>query len=278
MQTDANRPPFWVPNETIPIRDLSNREFLDRFARPGRIGLATGPCLADPAGARVQRPQNEGGLFGLWTHAFVFEGTRVDGNHWVVASDLALADKQVQLGAQENRLDRYYDEKAYPAFAILDFGLSQEQTLAVVKAALDLLARRTRYTLRELLGKALAVKNPALRRQEAGLARDESFYCSAFVAHLFQKVGLGIMPGITAKNTTPDDLARSPLPHTTYLLSRGKADATEGQLARVRKSLATKVVPKAVSKVGTMGTTGGTTGGTKVREIRRATTLKRGRG
>src|SRR5689334_11417638 len=202
MQTDSNRPPFWIPNETIPIRDLSNREFLDRFARAGRVGLSTGSSFADQTIARSQRHLNAAGRWGTWTHAFIFEGTRVDGNHWVIESDLVIRDKNIQLGVQENRLDRYYDEKAYPGLAILDFGLSQEQTVNLVKESLDLLARRTRYSLRELLGVLMAMKNPGLRRQENLLARDESFFCSAFVAHLFQKVGFQIDRKSTRLNSS----------------------------------------------------------------------------
>src|SRR5689334_23472757 len=92
----------------------------------------------------------------------------------------------------------------------------------------------------------MAMKNPGLRRQENLLARDESFFCSAFVAHLFQKVGFQIVPGITVKNTAPDDLARSPLPHTTYLLDRDKSrdktrEKAAPRVAAVRKAIATKV-------------------------------------
>ncbi len=259
MQTDSNRPPFWIPNETIPIRDLSNREFLERFARAGRVGLTTGSSFADQAVARAQRHLNDGGRWGTWTHAFIFEGTRVDGNHWVVESDLSFHEKHIRLGVQENRLDRYFDEKAYPGLAVLDFGLSQEQTLTLVKESLDLVARRTRYSLRELLGALVAMKNPSLRREENVLARDESFFCSAYVAHLFQKVGFNIVPGITVKNTAPDDLARSPLPHTTYLLTRdpkpgavakaaARVAAVTHRVAAARKSISTKVGAK-MSKI-----------------------------
>jgi len=255
MQTDASRPPFWIPNETITLQDLSNKEFLDRFARAGRIGLSTGSTFADRAIARAQRHLNADQKWGTWTHAFIFEGTRVDGNHWVVESDLVCHEKHIQLGVQENRLDRYYDEKLYPSLAVLDFGLSQEQTLNLVRDSLDLVARRTRYSLRELVGIFLAMKHPVLRSKENMLACDESFFCSAFVAHLFHKVGLNIVPGLTAKNTAPDDLARSPLPHTTYLLKREFASP---RVAKVAKAIAEKV-------------------GTKMRQLRRATSLKRSR-
>jgi hypothetical protein len=252
MQTDASRPPFWIPNETITIQDLSNKEFLDRFARAGRVGLSTGSTLPDRVIARAQRHLNVRGQWGTWTHAFIFEGTRVDGNHWVVESDLVCHEKHLQLGVQENRLDRYYNEKFYPSLAVLDFGLSQEQTLNLVRESLDLVARRTRYSLRELVGIFLAMKNPVLRKKENLLAQDESFFCSAFVAHLFHKVGLRVVPGLTAKNTAPDDLARSPLPHTTYLLQRTTAPT---RVTAVGKAIAAKVTAK-------------------VRQIRRATTLK----
>jgi hypothetical protein len=45
-------------------------------------------------------------------------------------------------------------------------------------------------------------------------------YCSAFVQLIFRKIDLDLAPGIDFKNTTPEHIARTLLPHTTYLLQR----------------------------------------------------------
>ena len=45
-------------------------------------------------------------------------------------------------------------------------------------------------------------------------------YCSAFVQHLFRKTGIELAPGVHGKNTTPEDISRTPVPHVTYVLER----------------------------------------------------------
>ena len=45
-------------------------------------------------------------------------------------------------------------------------------------------------------------------------------YCSALVQYLFRKAGLDLAPGVDLKNTTPEDIARTAVPHVTYLLQR----------------------------------------------------------
>jgi len=50
-------------------------------------------------------------------------------------------------------------------------------------------------------------------------------YCSAFVQHLFRKAGLELAPGVVSKNTTPEDIAQTSVPHVTYLLSREQAES-----------------------------------------------------
>src|SRR5438067_953604 len=42
-------------NQIITVTGLSNREFLERYARPGRVGLSGGVTLVDRAIARAQR-------------------------------------------------------------------------------------------------------------------------------------------------------------------------------------------------------------------------------
>src|SRR2546421_6769831 len=47
-----------------------------------------------------------------------------------------------------------------------------------------------------------------LFRSENVMSRQCSMYCSAFVQHLFRKIGVDLAPGVDAKNTTPEDISR----------------------------------------------------------------------
>ncbi len=47
------------------------------------------------------------------SHAFLFEGLRPDGCHWVIESGLQIHRKHIQLSVQENRIEKYFDEKLY---------------------------------------------------------------------------------------------------------------------------------------------------------------------
>ncbi len=225
-----------MSNETIVITNLSNREFLERRARAGCIGLSGGDTLVDKTICRAERHLDEADRWGAWSHAFLFEGRRADGHHWVIESDLQFHRKHVQLGVQENRVSKYDDEKLYTALAVLDFGLTSEQVNRLLCEGLELVADHTRYSLRELVGTLLALRHPTLRGRENLLARKRSLFCSAFVQHLFRKVGLDLAPGVDAKHTTPEDIARTAVPHVTYLLQRGmtqkKAETLEVRLRR----------------------------------------------
>jgi len=230
MTLDSSWTGSAIVHDTISFEDLSNREFLQRHARPGRIGLTTGTTLADRAVARAQRHLDKDGKWGCWSHAFIFEGVRVDGQHWIIESDLQFQKKHLRLGVQENRLSKFFDEKLYTTLAILDFGLTEEQTNRLIREGLDLVAGRAQYSLRELLGTLLALRNPRLRGRENLLARNECFFCSAFVVHLFRKVRVDLASGLDSKHVTPADLARSSVPHTTFLLKR---EVPASRLARV---------------------------------------------
>jgi hypothetical protein len=140
---------------------MSNRDFLGAYARPGCVGLVRGTSLADRAIARAQRHVPGSQPAQAWTHAFVFSERRSDGELWVLESDLQIHRKQIQLGVQENRVWKYYDETAYASLAVLDFGLSKEQAILLLKEALNLLSDRTRYSLRELFGTLIALKRLA---------------------------------------------------------------------------------------------------------------------
>jgi CII protein len=229
------------PHQFVRVSGLSNSEFLLRYARPGCIGLSGGITLIDRAICRAERHLDPRHNWGAWSHAFVFEGNRADGHHWVIESDLQIHRKHIQLGVQENRISKYFDERLYTMLAVLDFGLSQEQIALLLREALDLVANRARYSLRELLGTFLALRRPELRARNNVLSRERSLYCSALVQHLFRKIGLDLAPGVDLKNTTPEDIARTQAPHITYCLERQRATSKLRQFrARLSKATARK--------------------------------------
>lgn len=206
--------------ETIFITGLSNREFLERHAAPGRIGLSGGTTLIDKAICRAERHLHPQRRWGMWSHAFIFQGRRADGHQWVIESDIQLLRKHIQLGVQENRIAKYFNEELYASVAVLDLGLSAAQSETLIREALELVANREQYSLRELLGTLLALKHSGLRGRANLLARERSVYCSAFVRYIFHKTGLDLAPGIDVKNTAPEDIANMPLAHTAYVLQR----------------------------------------------------------
>ena len=220
------------------ITGLSNQEFLERYARPGRIGLSGGITLVDKAICRAERHLDADEKWGCWSHAFIFQGQRQDAHHWVFESDLQIHRKHIQLGVQENRITKYFDHGLYTSLAVLDFGLAEAQVLSLLREGLELVANRARYSLRELVGTLIALRRPELRARENLLARERSMFCSAFVHHLFRKTGLDLVPGLELKNTTPEDIARTALPHVKYLLQR---EAPPSKLSEVKTRLRRRV-------------------------------------
>lgn len=209
-----------LSTEPVIVTGLSNQEFLERYARPGCVGLSGGMTWVDKAICRAERHLDAKDRWGVWSHAFIFQGRRPDGHHWVIESDLQFHRKHIRLGVQENRVTKYHDEEMFGNLAVLDFRLNETQSNAVLAEGLELVATRTPYSVRELFGTLIALRKPELRPGENLLAQDRSLYCSAFVQHLFRKAGLELIPGIAPKHSTPEEIARTPVPHTTYLLQR----------------------------------------------------------
>ena len=224
-------------NPTITVTGLSNAEFLEQFALPGRVGLAGGPTLIDRAIGRAQRHIDDDKIWSRWGHAFLFQGRRHDKCHWVIESDLEIHRKHIRLGVQENRLEKFHNEAMFGSLAVLDFGLSEEQTSLLLGRALELVAARTRYSLRELIGTLVALRHPSLRGRANPLSRPHSYYCSAFVHHLFRSSGVDLAPGLEEKHTTPEDLWRSLAPHTAYVLDRPSAQPIKAKRGKVRSLL-----------------------------------------
>jgi len=208
----------------VQITGKTNREFLESYAGAGRVGLACGSYQVDKLLRKAQRHAHPEKQWSLWSHALIFQGERADGHHWVIESDLDIHRSHVRLGAQENRISKYYDEILFPSLAVLDFGLEKTQIANVVREGLDMIAGRARYSLAELIGTLVGLKIPSRRNKPNLLSKDNAFYCSAFVQHLFSKSGVQLVPGVEAKRNTPEDLFRSPVPHVTYLLERNSTE------------------------------------------------------
>lgn len=237
-------------SETIFVTGLSNREFLERYAGAGRIGLSGGTTLIDKAICRAQRHLDPRQRWGVWSHAFFFEGVRVDGHHWVLESDLQIQRKNIQLGVQENRVTKFHDEGMHASLAVLDFGLNPAQVETIIREGLEMVANREKYSVRELFGTMLALRHTGLRGRENLLARERSVYCSAFVQYLFRKAGLDLAPGVDVKNTAPQDIANTPLPHTAYVLQREVAKSSLDELGRRVKLRVKAGIRQAKRKIG----------------------------
>jgi hypothetical protein len=209
-----------VNKKIINLSDLSNEEFISRYAAPGMVGLVGGSASIDRAIRKAQ-----GMVFGkkensLWSHAFLFGEKRIDGHHWLLESDIEVHRKQVRWGVQENRANKYFDKEKFPNLAIMDFGLTEQHTKVVLSEGLNLIADVTRYSLRELLGTLITAGKPGLRSKENILAQEKSFYCSAMVQHCYSKANISFSKGVSAKNITPEDIATTTIACTCYLLVR----------------------------------------------------------
>ena len=82
--------------------------------------LAGGTTLIDRAICRAQRHLHPRKRWGMWSHAFLFQGVRADGHHWVMESDLQILRKHIQLGVQENRVAKFHDESMHGSLAVLE--------------------------------------------------------------------------------------------------------------------------------------------------------------
>jgi hypothetical protein len=216
----AAMPCTTTATRVVVVEGISNAEFLERHAGPGRVGLCGGVDMINKTIRKLQYHVTADGHRSPWSHAFLCGGKRIDGQHWVLESDLDLRHKQIRLGVQENRIARYHDEECFPNLAILDFELDDDQTRAVLTSGLDLLAGLSHYSLRELLGTLLAMQHSTLRRRRNMLESEGALYCSAMVQHCYANVGIEFVPGVDRKNVTPHDIATCPQARTAYVLVR----------------------------------------------------------
>jgi len=160
----------------------------------------------------------------------------------VIESDLDIKSKHIRLGVQENRTTKYFSDATNSCVAVLDFGLTPEQEQKVLAAALELVSDGVRYSLREIAGTVWAMRHPRWQPRENLLAREKAFYCSAFVRHVFGRAGLDLAAGIAEKNTAPEHIATTLVPHTKWVMARG--DNPTSRVGQVVKRVKAKLRKK----------------------------------
>ena len=204
----------------VAVADITNAEFFERHAAPGRVGLVGGPALLDRLIQRAQRKQRDDRSWSPWAHAFVFQGRRFDGHHWLLESNIEFHRENVQIGVQECRVAKYFDDEAITSCAVLDFGLDEASVGKILGTGLDLLAGRTQYSLREILSVYVRLRDPATRNRRSRLAQDRAMFCSAFVQHVYLAAGIDFADDVDTKLTTPEDIAQTRVPHTAFMIAR----------------------------------------------------------
>lgn len=198
------------------MSEQDNVEFLARYARPGAIGLVGGALPIDRAIRYVQKGLTGTGEPSRWSHALVFEGKRVDGQTWVIESDLDVRKGFARFGVQENRIDKYESAKHYPNLAVLDFGLTPKEAQTVLTLALDFVSQGTRYAIGGIFKTYAAI----LRKQFWKQKDKDSTFCSSFVRTLYHAVQRDLCPGVAIRHTTIEHLSQTELPHKRYELVR----------------------------------------------------------
>jgi len=167
----------------------------------------------------AQRQMTANKRASLWSHCFIFgelrfdrrgsEGT-VNRSPYIFESDLmiSLVKPQLRNGAQENWIGKWCKETVKHA-AVVDFGLSDEQTVHILAAALQLIDEQILYPIQELLGTWLAITT---KKQWLPNPLDDphAMYCSSFVRHCYKEAGKDFLStDVSLSNTTPEDIARA---------------------------------------------------------------------
>ena len=118
--------------EIVNTKGLTNEQFVKKYAKSGCIGLVGADNIIDNSIKKAQKLITKDGKNSSWSHAFIFSGIRADGQWWIIESDLEFHLKQTRLGVQENRAEKYFDEKTFPSLAILNFNLDDDKQKLVV--------------------------------------------------------------------------------------------------------------------------------------------------
>ncbi len=193
-------------NTIIQIKDLGNQRFIEQYAKPGCIGLVSGTHFIDESIKKAQKKITKSGEHSLWSHAFIYSGFRQDGHMWLIESDLEFHKKQIKIGVQENRAEKYFNKEQFPSLAILDFNLDNAAQNKIIAEGLNLVAAKAEYSIREVFGVLFSMLQNKKRNEDNILSRDNSFFCSAFVQHCYNTINIALDKEISTKHLTPEDI------------------------------------------------------------------------
>ena len=183
-----------MQQQAVIVSGISNREFLERYAQPGRVGLYGGTTPVDTAIRSAQQLLRPNGQWSDWSHVFLFEGQRVDGHHWVLESDVQILQKNIQLGAQDrfgwaepdgkvyqiasDNLGRLKDEIYRVSFLMqqagdsggsMQSGLSKQWDFAVTQEILSAYGDVVKDAMRNIMNGVAAARQDALTVDVTGL-------------------------------------------------------------------------------------------------------------
>lgn len=199
---------------------MTNEEFFEKHAGDGMVGLIGGTYFIDDTIKKVQRRITPDKKNSPFSHAFIIGEKRKDGKRWIIESDLEFHTRQMKIGVQENRIDKYFNEETFPNVAVLDFKMSREHTDLILKESLELVANRAAYSIREALGILISFGNDVKRKTENKFSRENAFVCSTFVQHLYARTGIHFCRGVSLSNITPDDIFNTQHPCKKEVLIR----------------------------------------------------------
>jgi hypothetical protein len=200
---------------------VTNDEFFNIHAGSACIGLVGSTHFIDKSIRNAQKKLTPDSKASFFSHAFLFSEKRPDDKWWIIESDLEFHRKQVKLGVQENRIDKYFDDDVFPNVAVLNFNLSSHAKREVITEALNLVAGKGKYSLREILGVLISFSKTD-RNSENIFSQENSFICSSFVQHCYHKAGIILNKEVSLKHLTPQDIYATPCVHTIEELIREK--------------------------------------------------------
>ncbi len=199
---------------------MTNAEFFEKNAGEGMIGLVGGMHFIDNGIKKAQSKITKDKKNSPFSHVFLIGEKRRDGKRWIIESDFEFHKKQIRVGVQENRIDKYADDKAYPNVAILDFKISKEHSDLLLRESLDLVAGRATYSFSEIFGMLLSFSDPAKRTAKNRFSKENAFVCSTFVQHLYGKAGIQFCKQVSGDQITPDDIFNTEHPCKKEVLVR----------------------------------------------------------
>lgn len=203
---------------------MTNEAFFNTHNKSGLVALVGGSSLIDKGIKKAQKAIQNNNQSSLFSHAFIINEKRIDGRWWVLESDLEIHKKQIKLGVQENRINKFFNEDDYPNVALLDFNLTPNQTQQLLAEGLNQIANRATYSIREIFGVLLSFSKKELREQENKFSQQNSFICSSFVQHCYLQAGITFQPKIALKHLTPQDIYQTDLPFKIEEIIRDKGD------------------------------------------------------